>query len=578
MPGDERIRVIFRRLLVRDDSDWWGSGEFYFVASVDGNSIGDRNQNRNQIFRAVEGRWIDLPQRQWSKTVEIRNKSEVQVQFQVMEDDIFLDDDLGTVRHILRPTWRQRRFRHGNRFFLLEWRVELSVRGQFGWHGGREVFACRQQGQSHRCATVSGSPARHRLEICPVIPTPAENHLPPRPTFPYGTQGMENDIGYNFLSPGLSINTLSNPAVIPLLTLAQANHGTAAKIEMTYYYPNTLSFQDHDQRLVWSYQTLVGNPTLRFIAPPGGQAGRGTTAFVHATGDQEGEVELQLSSQGSVLAVYRALVRRMRSIQYRVNIINAQTGPSPRSTPQQAQEHIDAANIILRQIGLQLIPDPSNTVWDGAVPVPNTPGVFRLRVAAGITRNVNWTVQSVAGRGFIAACALNYNRNPGPNVRYVVNIAYIRSVIAIDHGGRTHRPYGLATDNPANGAGASITDDRTPSTSWVRPCGILPDGNAQTVTMTLRPAGQRNPNLAACWIRDFTNPTDTDRYAYVIAHEVGHILGLEHRGWDQGQALPDGVGYPPDQNIMFSDEQTMGQDFDIIQAKAAHRSPVLVQR
>jgi hypothetical protein len=41
MPADERIKVTFKRIFVLDSADWLGSGEFYFIASVDGQRVGD---------------------------------------------------------------------------------------------------------------------------------------------------------------------------------------------------------------------------------------------------------------------------------------------------------------------------------------------------------------------------------------------------------------------------------------------------------------------------------------------------------------------------------------------------------
>jgi hypothetical protein len=223
----ERIKVVFKQLYVRDDSDWWGSGEFYFIANVDGSRVGDSDRNR-QIFEAVEGRAITLPQDRWSAEVDVRNKSEVRISFHVMEDDIFSDDDVGTVNYVLRPPWRQRRLQSRNRFFILYWQVQVPVRGRFGWHGPLEVAACRQRGSDTTCTTVTGNTVRHRIEICPVNPLLADNQLPSRPLFPAGTQGWDGEGTYFYLNPQNPINIFPNPPVIPILSRAQEN--TAAKI------------------------------------------------------------------------------------------------------------------------------------------------------------------------------------------------------------------------------------------------------------------------------------------------------------------------------------------------------------
>ena len=557
----ERIKVIFRLVHVNHDADLVGNGEFYFIASVDGAPVGDRNR----IFTAVEGRFITLPQPQWSHIVDVRNKTEVRARFQGKEEDAVVDEDLGTVEHVLRPPWRQIGFiTRRTHYYILQISVELEVRGQFGQHAPLEVFACRQHAGSYQCSTVSGTPVRHRLEICPVMPVPSDAVLPPRPAFPPGTQGVQNVSGVIFLAETSPINTIPNPAVIPILEHPLATPQTAAQIQITYYYPDSLRFQDNDERLVWNYSPIAGNPQLGFVALPGEQPGRGLTAWVYGVGNQEGEVLLEVRYQGALLATHRALVRRMRRVRCRFNILNATSGPSPRSTPQHALNHLRVADIILRQMGLELELDPDLTPWDNAVISRESRGIFRIRVSPGITRNVDWSVNN----GFIRATELNYNRNDP----HVVNIAYIRSVRTI----QGHHPIGLCTDLAANGAGASISESGTPSTSWVRPSGVLPDGAAGTVTMTLfNPARQRNPNMVAFWIRnDFADPDDSDSYGRVIAHELGHVLGLRHRGQgvQGGQRIER---HPPIENRMFGDDDTFGLDLDMIQSKAVHRSPVV---
>jgi len=561
-----RIKVIFDRVYVRNDADTFGSGEFYFIAEVDGQTVG----NRSTIFNAVERSWLDLPDDQWSAVVDVRNKTRVEVRFQGRDDDVFCDDDLGSISYVLRPPWRQRTFRSRTRYYVLEWRVELEVHGQFGRHAPLEVFACRQQSGAHECTTVSGARAQHRIEICPVVPVPGDGDLPPRPRFPAGTHGERTAPQAIFLAPGHPPNVVPNPAVIPILAQTAATADTAARIEITHYHPNTLRLQENDPRLVWSYRRLAGQPTVRFVAPSGGTAAQGLRVLVHGTGTHDGEVLLDVRYRGSLLASYRALVARIRRIPCRVTILNGSgRGVQPRSTPQHVLEHLEVANLILRQIGLELLRDADATVSDGATPALDgrrqpIPGVFRInRISAGLTRNVDWSANS----GFIRSSGLNSRPN-------VVNIVYVKSVRRIRHRGRWVHPYGLSTDRPANPAGTSVTDSGNPSTSWVQPSGVPPDGEPRTVTMNLAGARQRRSDLAALWVRDFTDPSDSHRYGYVIAHEVGHILGLLHRGRNV-PGTHDGVGHPPSENVMFDDEDTLGLDLDIIQARAVRRSNLI---
>ncbi|MEJ7712148.1 MAG: hypothetical protein WKF84_20380 [Pyrinomonadaceae bacterium] len=176
MPADERIKVIFKRLYVKNDADWFGSGEFYFIATVDGVAVGDRNQ----IFDAVEGTWINLPELRWSAVVDVSGKAQVVVRFEGMDEDLFFDDSLGVIQHTLRPNWEQKDHRHDTEYFTLEWSVELAIDGRFGRHAPSEVFACREHNGSADCTTVSGGTLRRgwnvtrsspcRLPACRLVP------------------------------------------------------------------------------------------------------------------------------------------------------------------------------------------------------------------------------------------------------------------------------------------------------------------------------------------------------------------------------------------------------------------------
>ena len=408
----DRIKVSFRRVYVIDDADWFGSGEFYFIASVDGKDVGDKGIT----FDAVEGRWIDLPQPEWSAIVDVTNKHRVIVRFHGKDQDLSFDDELGSIKYDLKPNWKQAQYRHSTKYFTLDWDVELEVSGVFGRHAPDVVFACRENPGSVSCTTVAGGAFMGRMEAHEVRPTPPASDLPPRrPAFPDGTAPASlNTFGTPAISPTDPINIIPNPSVIPILTADAANATTCAQIEYTYYRPNTLAFTDHDDRLAWSALSIAGGASVEFLGPP-----HGTKILVY--GKTAGEVRLECRFRGALFATYRALVAPLKQIPCRFNILNGPPRSQPRSTPADIQDHLAIANRFLRQLALELVLDSDPSRRDGAT-ATGIPGIFRIRVASGLTRRT-------AG---LRSSALNYRPN-------VMNFAYIFSGSGDQDGAATDR-------------------------------------------------------------------------------------------------------------------------------------------
>ncbi len=569
MSADERIKIIFESVYVYRDADSVGSGDWYFIANVDGLSVGDRNRE----FNAEENRPIPLPQPQWSKEINVAgrdlNNDPVIVRFQVKDSDLTSDEDLGSIELRLRRDVRQgsdsiEDYRRRNPYFRLNYKIELSVLGRFGPHPPDAVFATRHHQGSVSCTTVSGGSFTARMEICPVFPIPDDAGFVPI-SFPRPPNAPpQRNVTYvpEDLNPNSPINYIPNPPAIPILSPADANANTAARIEFTYYHPRTLRFTDVDPRLEWSIVPIppsvpAGGQTrggARFLGP-----NRGTKVLVYGTA--EGEVRLEMRFQGALFATYRALVLPIRQIQYRANILNGPAGSQPRSGPEHVRDHIAIANRFLHQMAIELVPDPDNTVTDRAI-TTGIQGIFRIRVAAGVTRNIPVTDWPRATR-------LNYRQG-------VFNIAYIHSSQRTRRGGP--RALGLADSWLANGAGNTIIDNGTPSTSWIIPTGIPPDGAAGNVTMALLDARERDPaRFPRLFAMSVTNlngdpalPADQLTYGGTIAHELGHVLNFPHRGVEDGE---DGLNHPFNENVMHRDNPSdEAQDFDIIQTRAAHQS------
>jgi hypothetical protein len=170
-----------------------------------------------------------------------------------------------------------------------------------------------------------------------------------------------------------------------------------------------------------------------------------------------------------------------------------------------------------------------------------------------------------------------------------MNFAYVHSEVS--------GVLGAATDFPSSNAPAAagvrptITDSRTPSTSWITPSGILPDAAAGAVAMQLIVGIQRagHPLLYAMFVTDTHGDPSVlaiqQNYANTIIHEFLHILNLGHRvegpgaggvGLVAGGIFWDGLSHPPQENLMhWNAPGSIAQDIDIIQALGARQSPLV---
>jgi len=580
MPADERIKVIFKRVEVRDDGDWCGSGEWFFRIQVDGQTVGNERAQggeRNPID-IRDGDPINLDQSVWFAEVNVRNKTEVPVVFEALDEDVTCNEHMGTVRYTLlkNTAWRQIELTSRLENYTLTWEVQLSVGGVFTRHPATAVFATRRNTAGGvNYSTVTGVRRASRQEICPVWPVPPDASLAPttRPP-PAGVTVVRNGDPKEVIA-GSDINIIPNPEVIPLMSdpapatgtppalpagaPPRATAQTAARIETTYYYPDTLNFEDDDPRLEWE-----ANPADR-VGFLGGNLGLKVLVY----GKTEGDVLLTVRFQGAVFAQYRAVVRPIKQIPFRANILNGTGANKPSTSPEHVPNHIAIANRFLRQVGLELVPDTNVNLTNGAA-VTGQAAVYRINnVPANRTRNVHGSHPM--------SCRLNHRDN-------VLNIQYIHS-IQKNPGSLI---FGWAADRPAHPDHPSISDNLIPTPSWMAPtaamggggCGVPPDPNpGGSITMDLLDSSNRPdfPNLAAILITNDNGTPSTDagarRYGNCIAHELAHVLGLRHRVG----AGPDGtIGHPPQQNIMCQGEPPMTrQDFDRIQAQAMRRSPLV---
>ncbi len=471
-------------------------------------------------------------------------------------------------RHTFRYPFFARRDTTRHAHAILSWRFEQAhtITAPDGlidpW-----ADVCRETTDGPMESTLSSPETRIHVEAHPVLPHRG-GVTPIRPTFPAGTAPpflAEAGVTRSELSNGRQ-NVIWNPAVIPIMPRGRAlDDNNCSKFRVTYYRPNTLNLLEaDDDRLEWRMTALTGGEAS-FHGPTNGR-------ICKLHGVREGEIILELRFRGAVVAVYRALVAPLISIPARMTILSvSSTDPAytnatdpamrPNVTPGMVVGHLGLCNRYWWQAGIELYRSSSTSV--GRLPagvtaaaVSNTTfrGVFTAQVPASLTINVGGNEGDVGGFNAINLVA---------NFVYVISTADASTL-------------GEACLRESQGR-ATQTDSGTPTTSWARPSGMPPDGPASDKSMRLRENGVYNgalgvKNLYAMYLR---NHTSRFEYVNTMAHELGHILNLGHRGGTATNppAVDDLLHWPREENIMHADNPaTTAQDIDVIQAKAARRS------
>ena len=438
------------------------------------------------------------------------------------------------------------------------------------------------------------------------------------------------------------INLVRNPAGIVILTGADAGDTKkVAKLELIKFpvpavppspgkpgspavpaalgiEPN-LTWTDDDDRIAW---WIIGEDGGEYPGKADFRsdetAKRGTK--VEVFGSKEGDVLIQPYSGGFGYGMFRTNVVTLKKIKFRVNRISTLAVPAvppspgkpgklgkpphgPTRSPADAQRHIDMANVYLRQLGIELIPDTSADLAS-KTPTPTIglaatdPRVVSVtRTSAGhfdvvVDRSsMTFRAQDFGNLGAEGAIRINA-RNEIITIAYIESLASGTSALA--------QAQLIPTNHTKGGA---LKDKGVPSSSLIKKTGIPADIPASQVSVSVlvsfrvgkQPAtpanGARNINLL--W--GITVPTtsvdafvarpdvvaigsNSDQiYGSTLAHEVGHMLGLKHR-IAAGDPFADGLTTPKSKNLMFPRlNVTTAENLDIVQTKVIRFSEVLAR-
>jgi hypothetical protein len=522
-----------------------------------------------------------------SEAVDLAGQGEFAVD---VEADGFLDvkvsllvdvHDFGSISFRNRPPWdASQRARFAARYLQLKWAI---LAGDDAYSSDLPKVACRQARES---ATVTSTvDAVLTAEIHPVWPRP--------PAFP----SYEGDHAIHALTSGIRaykfedtwklggqfsvaadspINVLFNPAVIPILAAEQANEGTAARVRVTGYRPRSrYAFTEHDARLTWSFEGKDGG-VVAFLE------GRSTGLDVLVRGVSAGEVLLKLAFAGETIAAFRALVRPIRMIPCRFTVVSM-THEYP-FTQEQLRDCVAVANRYLRQIAVEMVVhkeattsldfDPGWATWieeERADPS----GISFVRVKNGLYKDQDLAVpdKKLATYRPPAPCLVNARKK-------VVNITAFRRF-------KNPNVLGMAVHGSLSGP-AKIEDAGPSSVPFPLP-GSDAEPQRQAIEMKTFVEVELDAPLDHIFclaMASVQGGTIAGNGGPRLAHELCHVLGLEHRGiYDKerysgtGEIIPnqvdtvaqDGLSYPPASNLMHPSSNLASKyHLDIIQALAIH--------
>lgn len=561
-----QLRIIIRELRFRNPRGMRGRSDVSVNITMNGSVVGNPYDQWTVRSRDT----VDFDEASYTLTIDVEGRTTplelvVEPHYNEPGNTAVIG---GPLRHQVPWPYQPRRLEAARREFAVEWEI-APLEPETPAETPAGIFACRENRSGAVLYNTAGAANQMlRVEVHEVLPAPKGRGEPRRPVFPRGTPAAWTDGGVGCTAPQLSagtdLNIIANPAVIPIIPVGVARDASNCSLfRVTYYRPRTFNFTEDDPRLQWSIVS-TGGGAARFF-------GRSTGRVVSVHGVTEGEIGLEVRFERTLVTVYRVLVRPYVSIPFRCTILYGhatQPGLRPRSTPADVQRHVMMCNRFLWQMGLKLTPFSSTALgWlphqippANVHPVENTPGFFTANVPGWWTRGIGDNVP---------AAAVNC-------LPYVFNFAYIKSYESND-------VLGMGCYTEVNSS-ASVSDEGTPSTSWKRPSGVNPDSASRAVRMHRLTwhsffRDSRFAHAFAMYVTD-RNPNDM-MFAGTIAHELGHILGLNHRVEDprlmrDHTDYDDGLWHPPRQNVMhWSELSRIAQDFDIVQARQVRLCPLL---
>lgn len=578
-----KIKVIIHSVVALDDADLFGAGEWRFTTNVKHVATGEiiAFGDVKKEFEVDTGDTVNIG---FSKELEVKGTdTKLEINLSGIDVDTIWDDNIGKIKITLNTP-----IVHAYDLNLTSdtgnyiARVKVDILSQTTGSTG-SISTILQNSSSSTYNTVHDEMLSKMVHIHPVIPVPWTTGIPP---IAKGVQTLTASPQVNLsINAGAAPNGLVNPAFIATINPTHSDFAKrVARVRITQYRPNNLDLS----KIIWkavSSNIKFWNGSKGVSEIKGGQE---VKVYGTNTGaDQQCKIEARWDSEGKpLLAVFRAWVGKPKYLFCRANIIKTTATvfslplPNPSVTVAEIKKHIAFSNAILWQAGIEIVMDKDATAYNGAV--KKDVGIFEINSATNYTYNVTYDANMLAQL---------FNARKG-----IVNLAYIHSAAG--------KPtlLGAATDRRMSPAETNVTLSGVPSSSWLQPSGVFPDGDATTVSMKrMGPSNTRNSslksncgdgkadtlnNLCACFMTQNVKAKIATGEV-TLPHELGHVIGLHHRGNGGNQTKTSydevnhksgarkGWGHPWIENLMTYGSDSVAQDIDMIQAQVIRNHPLM---
>ena len=365
------------------------------------------------------------------------------------------------------------------------------------------------QGAVATTRTANDQDSRHLTAITAEIDPQAR-------IFDYGKKTYV-DASAADIGPFAPINAIPNPSAIVIQPESTADTSNCAHIVVSRIQGLAGHVMPNDARLQWSIDSVnLGGAAFLH------QQGVGNEVYVYGT--TAGYVNINLSVEGpdhvfKKMVTYLALVVPRRIIPYRIQLMKDFNGAGTKVSPEQADQQIIVANQILRQVGVELVPDTTVKDRNGdGLPTPFR-GVYTLTAQTYQVVDVIASDNDASPDSAAEQEDIRFNATAK-----VLNIVYVGNLIDdASQAGNNVESYAGATVNAAGNTQQSV------SLAYQLAVG-QPVANYTLKLQGGHPAGFGPQNWGVLIGDSQGDPAQFgDAYASTLAHEVGHEIGYKHR-------------------------------------------------